>query len=355
MPAAAQFMPKQADLASERGADLSVSQCRSCGLVQLLGEPVRYHREVVRAAGVSAEMRAFRLQQFRAFAAEHGLRDRPVLEVGCGSGDYLAVLREAGMDAVGLEEGDRSVQTCRSARLPVHRGFIDGPGSIVPGAPYAAFAILSFLEHLPNPRTVLQGIAANLQPGAVGLVEVPNFDMIVRNGLFAEFIADHLLYFSENTLRQTLSLSGFDVLTCAPVWHDYILSATVRRREPTDLAGLDAGRQALECETAGFLDRFAPGRVAVWGAGHQSLALISLLGLRDRIRYVVDSAPFKQGCFTPATHLPIVAPHALHDDPVDAVLVMAGSYSDEIAAILRRDYDPALQVANLGHDGIRFS
>ena len=354
MPAAAQFMPKQADLATERGADLAVSQCLSCGLVQLVGKPVRYYREVVRAAAVSADMRAFRLDQFRSFAARHGLSGRKVLEVGCGGGDYLAALRDAGMDACGLEHAARSVEICRANGLPAYRGFIDGPRRAVSGAPYAAFFILNFLEHLPRPRQTLLGIAANLEPAAVGMVEVPNFDMIVRDGLFSEFVADHLLYFTEATLRQTLSLSGFDVLECAPVWHDYILSATVRKRDAVELSHLETHRHAIGRDVAAFFDRFKPQQVAIWGAGHQALALISLLSLQDRVRYVVDAAPFKQNCFTPASHLPIVAPSTLRDEPVEAVLVMAGSYSSEVAAVLRRDYAPALHVAVLGHGGLRF-
>ena len=353
MPGAAQFMPVATELAAERGADLLVSQCASCGLVQLLGKPVPYYRAVVRAAVVSAEMRVFRLDQFCSFAAQHGLAGRKVLEVGCGCGDYLAVLREAGMDAYGLEHAAQSVEGCRGNGLPAHRGFIDGPRRLVPGAPYGGFFMLNFLEHLPRPAQTLRGIAANLDAGAIGMVEVPNFDMIAKNGLFSEFIADHLTYFTEATLCQTLSLSGFEVLECTPVWHDYILSATVRKRAVADLTHLDDYQRCMRQDITAFLDRFTPKAVAIWGAGHQALAVISLLSLQNRVRYVVDSAPFKQNRFTPASHLPIMAPRVLRDDPVDAVLVMAGSYSDEVATIIHRDYDPALQVAILGQKGLR--
>ena len=157
----------------------------------------------------------------------------------------------------------------------------------------------------------MQAIAANLTDGASGLVEVPNFDMILRAGLFAEFIPDHLFYFTRQTLTALLERNGFDVLDCRPAWHDYVLSATVRKRRPLDLSPLLACQDALKAAFDAFLARFAPGRVAIWGAGHQALALISLMDLAPRIAYVVDSAPFKQGRYTPATHLPIVAPERL--------------------------------------------
>jgi hypothetical protein len=42
----------------------------------------------------------------------------------------------------------------------------------------------------------------------------------------------------------------------------------------------------------------------------------------------------------------------LQADPVDAVIVVCGSYSDEVAGILRRDFDPRLAVAILRETGL---
>jgi hypothetical protein len=176
---------------------------------------------------------------------------------------------------------------------------------------------------------------------------VPNFDMIVSAGLFAEFIPDHLHYFTRQTLTGLLEANGFEVLDCRPEWHDYVLSATVRKRRPLDLAQLRASQDALCASFDGFLAGFSEGRVAIWGAGHQALALISLMGLAPRIRYVLDSAPFKQGRYTPATHLPIVPPERLVEGEVDAVIVLAASYSDEVARIIAERHGTRFTVALL--------
>jgi len=60
---------------------------------------------------------------------------------------------------------------------------------------------------------------------------------------------------------------------------------------------------------------------------------------------VIDSALFKQGKFTPATHIPIVDPENLRSNPVSAVIVIAGSYSDEVSKILRDKYDRNISIA----------
>lgn len=92
--------------------------------------------------------------------------------------------------------------------------------------------------------------------------------------------------------------------------------------------------------------------MAIWGAGHQALAIISLMNLADKIKYVVDSASFKQSKYTPATHIPIVSPEALDPDPVDAVIVMAASYSDEVAKIIRQKFDRNINVSILRDFGL---
>ena len=55
-------------------------------------------------------------------------------------------------------------------------------------------------------------------------------------------------------------------------------------------------------------------------------------------RYIMDSAPFKQNRFAPASHLPIVAPDHFYEEPVDAILIVAPGYTDEIAGIIRQKY-----------------
>jgi hypothetical protein len=153
-------------------------------------------------------------------------------------------------------------------------------------------------------------------------------------------------------LATTLRWNGFDVIECREVWHDYILSAVVRKRRRLDLARFHHQRARLQSEIAKYLDQFGDKRVAVWGAGHQAFALIALAQLAERVKYVVDSAPFKQGKYTPATHLPIVAPDALDADPVDAVIVIAASYSDEVARIVRQKYARVRRLAIVREDGL---
>lgn len=352
MPAAAQHLPDKSSLKDDKGVDLAVCQCSGCGLVQLKNKPVPYYREVIRAAAVSPEMRGFRIGHFLDFVKKYSLKRKKIIEIGCGRGEYLSIMSQAGAEAYGLEYSKDSVSQCVKNGLRAQVGFIENEKYKIEGAPFDAFFILSFLEHLPEPNTMLRGISNNLAENAVGIVEVPNFDMILRNNLFSEFTRDHLLYFTKETLSLALQLNGFEIIDCREVWHDYIISATVKKRPKINSSAFEVRRVKIREEVHKFIDNFQKGKVAIWGAGHQAFAVLSLLNLKEKIRYVVDSASFKQGKYTPATHISILPPDNLRSDPVEAVIIMTGSYSDEIKKIIKKDFDENVEVAILRDFGL---
>jgi hypothetical protein len=250
------------------------------------------------------------------------------------------LLQEAGLQAYGTEWGEAAVEDAGRAGFRVQRVFPQGEEVVLEHAPFQAFASFNFMEHWPRPREVWRCVSRHLADGAIGLVEVPDFDMIVRQRLLTEFITDHLMYFTRDTFSRALQICGFDVLQLSSVWQGYILSAVVRKRPRLCAQGfLDWQAQAGHS-----LQRFVRAHqsrgVAVWGAGHQALATLALFQLQDGVRYVVDSAPFKQGRYTPSSHLRICAPEQLLQAPVGAVLVMVAAYAPEVVQRIEREFIP---------------
>ena len=70
------------------------------------------------------------------------------------------------------------------------------------------------------------------------------------------------------------------------------------------------------------------------------------------VAYIIDSAPYKQNHFTPVSHLPIVSPQTLHNDPVDVVIINAPRYENEIIEQIQRDQAFKGTVAVLKGDGV---
>lgn len=340
MPKSAQNFPTEETLGNDVGVNLDLFQCSFCGTIQLDGEPVSYYRDVIRAVGVSSTMKKFRLRQFKSWVKRNSLTGKKVLEVGCGTGDYLEIMNKTGVVAYGLENNSNSVKVAKAKGLEVYQGFVEEERTKLKQMPFDAFFILNFLEHIPNPKAFLRGISFNLSDDAVGLVEVPNMNMILRENLYSELIQDHLLYFTEDTLTRFLECNGFEVLRCRTILNEYVLSAEIKRRHTTNVNGFIENRKALQSSVNNFFEKMKRNgkKIAVWGAGHQALANIALLDMKRYVDCVFDSADFKQNKFTPATHIPILSPDVLNKKEIGAVLIMAGSYSQEISEILKQKF-----------------
>lgn len=346
MPINAQGFLAQDQIGTHTSMALNVVGCEQCGLVQTTSTPVSYWREVIRANAFSGEMQKFREDFFARFVNEYQLPGKKFLEIGCGRGEYLDLLKRLQVKTYGTEYSRANAKIAQRAGHSVQAIFPDD-GYAINHGPFAAFGSFNFVEHWPDPRRVFSVIRAHLNDDAIGIVEVPNADMILSRFIFNEFISDHVSYFTKNTLQLLLNISGFDVLRCEPIWHDYILSAVVRKRSQQSAFGFSNARSQLGAMLDRFVDIYKRDQIAVWGAGHQALATLSLFNLDQRVAGIIDSAPFKQGLYAPGTHLPIYNPDWIKTAALKAIIIMAAGYSDEVLRILRRDFDPNIKVAIL--------
>ncbi len=346
MPKAAQNFPDKNSLSQDKGIDLEVCQCIGCGLVQLNNEPVSYYKDVIRAAAYSEEMKEFRLKQFDNFIEKYNLKNKNIVEIGCGKGEYLSLMDEFNINTYGIEHSQESVDYCINKGLNVSKMYLENSNDIInKNFNFDAFFILNFFEHLVNPSLTLKILSENLNEDAVGIIEVPNFDMMLKNNLFSEFINDHLFYFTKETLTSTLSNNGFEIVELNEVWHDYIISAVVKKRKNLDLTHFKHYQNEMTNELTKYINNFKD--VAIWGASHQGISVIALTQIQSKIKYVIDDAPFKQGKYTHATHIPIVSSKKLKTDPVDAIIVMAASYSDEVVKKIKLKFDKNIKISIL--------
>ena len=93
MPSQAQYLPEKVKTAQSMKSNLELVQCTQCGLVQIMGRPVKYYKEVIRSNHVSDSIRSFRIKQLSDFLKKYKLESSLFLEVGCGDGDILEILQ----------------------------------------------------------------------------------------------------------------------------------------------------------------------------------------------------------------------------------------------------------------------
>lgn len=344
MPASAQDIPTKEERENDHGISLNLVQCKCCGLVQIPGEPVHYYKKVIRTGGGSTTMVDLRNQQYSDFIKQFNLYGKKILEVGCGQGEFLRIWKNYDVRAVGIEFDEALVAKARGEGLEVYKAFADNAATELPEAPFDAFVQFNFLEHQPHPNEMLQCIYHNLTEDGVGLVTVPSLEYILQNGYY-ELIKDHIAYYSKETLYFLFQKNGFEIVGYQTVNRD-THAITVRKRRSYDTSVWQESFKGLKNELLEHVNSYSKEgkKVAVWGASHQGFTLLSSLGLGNKISYIIDSAPFKQGKYSPTSYVPIVDKHHYFEEPVDSIIIMAPGYTDEIASIIKKELNADLDI-----------
>ena len=136
-----------------------------------------------------------------------------ILDVGCGSGLNVWLYQQAGWDAIGVEPADSAAATARSMGLDVRTGTLDEVR--FPSSYFDVITMYQVLEHIANPRTVLEECHRILKPGGKLLVSVPNIECydlrLFGSGWLPLEVPRHLCHYSTQTLGRLARDCGFRV------------------------------------------------------------------------------------------------------------------------------------------------
>ena len=100
----------------------------------------------------------------------------PILDLGCGRGEWLELLRETGLQARGLDSNPILVEECRKRELEVVEGDLIAYLRSLPDASVGGVTGFHILEHLPFEILInaLDETVRVLQPGGLAIFETPN-------------------------------------------------------------------------------------------------------------------------------------------------------------------------------------
>ena len=316
--------------------NLKIYKCKQCELVQVNCNPVKYFREVIRSGKFSDSMIQYRKKQFKEFINKYNLKHKEIIEIGSGDGQYLNILTKYCKKSFGLEYSKTLIKSAKKNKLKIFRGYAK-KNFIIRKKKFDAFLCLSFIEHAPNLNNFLNGIANNLNDEAVGIIEVPNFEMMEKKKLYFEFIPDHLNYFTRKTLRTTLEINGFKVLKLKINWYNYIITAIVKKNKIIKFSS-DGEVAKIKKSFTQFKNKNQLKNICIWGAGHQALTILGVTYIYKDIKYLIDSADFKQKKYSPGIGKLVIAPQDIKSKKIDSIVIMAGSYSNEIIKIVKRNF-----------------
>ena len=198
---------------AKTGAPLGIRLCRSCGLIQQNPLPTEQQLSDYYATSYridykgtwhpkpkhihrAARCAASRLQQL----AKSGVRGGTLLDIGAGGGEFVALARQSGFDACGIEPNQGYAEYARMEyQVPVTTAGLDE----VTGR-YGIITLFHVLEHLRLPLEVFERLHSLLEPDGVLFIEVP----WALSGAIApsnRYFKAHLYYFDVRTLTACAS------------------------------------------------------------------------------------------------------------------------------------------------------
>jgi SAM-dependent methyltransferase len=137
-----------------------------------------------------------------------------LLDVGCGSGEFLLALREAGWRPHGIDISVSAVAAANEAGL----GDVRCGDLVEAGYPAEHFDAVRFwhsLEHVRSPRAQLAAAHRILRPHGTLTIGVPNFGSLLarraRQQWYYLDVPRHLWHFEPETLASLVERSGFAV------------------------------------------------------------------------------------------------------------------------------------------------
>jgi SAM-dependent methyltransferase len=352
------LVPVYAPDRSPRG--LRVHLCRCCGLVQSLPRIDRAPRAPAAVSG-GADWgnvrygKAFRTQAALAALNRHADLARPlsILDVGSNRGSFARAVLEAAPNAhlVAVEPDERVADACAALErcALVCARIEDVP---IESDRFDIIHSCHTLEHLAHPAHVLADHWRILKPGGFLVLDVPNIAIIGSDDIVEEwFIDKHLYHFSARTLMRLVAAAGFEIIAAPEAGDRENLLIVARKSAIGPHAAGDPDPREVEAAenliiqygaararnlltltaVSAEIARFAPHRVAIWGAGRLFDALVTHGGYAPgSLALLIDKhlSSFVSERFG----VRVASPDALASIKPEVIVIMSRRFADEIAA-----------------------
>jgi SAM-dependent methyltransferase len=180
--------------------------------------PPDYYAYSTSGHPIAAHLRRIReARKVRLYREAIGEGRRRILEIGCGNGRFLSLLREYGpthWELAGVDFSESAVQQCRAIGLRAEVARVEDLRS--EDGTFDAVIMMQLIEHLEDPRAACERVRALLRPGGVFILETPNVAgldyRLFRGRWWAPYhFPRHWNLFSTASLQRLLHETGFSV------------------------------------------------------------------------------------------------------------------------------------------------
>ena len=135
-----------------------------------------------------------------------------LLDVGAGAGLFLAAAQATGWDVAGVEIAEYgSIYARKYFGLSIYHGTL--AQAKFPDNYFDVVMLQDTIEHVSDPRGLLQEVCRIVRPGGATVLTTPNFDSLSRHLIGCQWAlispAEHVHLFNRQSLRYVLETTGF--------------------------------------------------------------------------------------------------------------------------------------------------
>lgn len=345
---------------------LHVWICHQCFLVQLeeYVSPKEIFTEYAYFSSYSDSWVAHAKRYADLMSDRFGIdRSKKVMEIASNDGYLLQHFVKRGVPVLGIEPAANVAKVAVDKGIPTTVRFFGTTSARAVLAEHGHADLLlgnNVLAHVPDINDFVGGMKVLLRPGGVITMEFPHLMRLMAENQFDTIYHEHFSYLSFYAVEQVFAahrLTLFDVEELPT--HGGSLRIYARHTEDTSKPvstraaelknrELQSGVNRLEAyasfaakvrETKRAVLEFLIGAkragksIAGYGAPGKGNTLLNYCGIRtDFLDYTVDRSPYKQGKFTPGTHIPILPPERFKQTKPDYVFILPWNLKDEIMA-----------------------
>ena len=148
--------------------------------------------------------------------------EKTLLDIGCGTGDFLATAQEQGWNITGIEPNDQARSLAN--KNTSNKVFDNSEISKLKNKEYDVITLWHVLEHLPDLEHHISEFKRLLKPYGYLVIAVPNFKSFDANH-YKEFwaaydVPRHLWHFSPKAIKLLFEEVNMTVVNKKPMWFD---------------------------------------------------------------------------------------------------------------------------------------
>lgn len=331
---------------------ISLTICHNCGLVfnsRFTKKLLEYERNYDNEQFYSSCYEEYADDLAKILIDRYQVRDKRILEVGCGNGRFLTLLCAGSHSkGVGIDPAYRGKKEIRNVSF-----ITDYFNERYFRVKADVLVLRHVLEHIENPGQFLSYVVHNVDVDTelITVIELPDFQWTLEQGAYWDILYEHCNYFGKESLQRLLQLSQIRLTDIFSTFSNQYMVAIGKfsgknASQVKSVAESYASRKTIDDFTANvgkqktrinsIIDGLK-GPFTIWGAAGKGVTFINMLDkeVQAEIPFVIDINRNKQGKYCPGTGHKIVPPAILEQEKdLNDIMVMNPNYYDEIARLL---------------------